>query len=96
MGSLQRRQQPQVSVNDLLRWTFSRVIRVSATGNPGSVLSEGEQGLVDRLSELATLDRWLEVWEKVTRLLERAEGANLDRKQVILNVFHALGRTVTR
>jgi len=84
------------SVNELLQWTFSRVIRVAATGNPGSVLSEREQGLVNRLSELATLDRWLEVWEKVTRLLERAEGANLDRKQVILNVFHALGRTVTR
>jgi len=84
------------SVNELLQWTFSRVIRVAATGNPGSILSESEQGLVNRLSELATLDRWLEVWEKVTRLLERAEGANLDRKQVILNVFHALGQTVTR
>jgi len=84
------------SVNELLQWTFSRVIRVAATGNPGSILSDREQGLVDRLSELATLDRWLEVWEKVTRLLERAEGANLDRKQVILNVFHALGQTVTR
>ncbi len=84
------------SVNELLQWTFSRVIRVAATGNPGSILSEREQGIVHRLSELATLDRWLEVWEKVTRLLERAEGANLDRKQVILNVFHALGQTVTR
>ena len=84
------------SVNELLQWTFSRVIRVAATGNPGSILSETELGLVNRLSELATLDRWLEVWEKVTRLLERAEGANLDRKQVILNVFHALGQTVTR
>ncbi len=84
------------SVNELLQWTFSRVIRVAATGNPGSILSESEQGLVNRLSELATLDRWLEVWEKITRLLERAEGANLDRKQVILNVFHALGQTVTR
>ena len=84
------------SVHELLQWMFSRVIRVAATGNPGSILSEREQGLVNRLSELATLDRWLEVWEKVTRLLERAEGANLDRKQVILNVFHTLGRTVTR
>lgn len=84
------------SVNELLQWMFSRVIRVAATGNPGSVLSEREQGLVNRLSGLATLDRWLEVWEKVSRLQERAEGANLDRKQVILNVFHALDRTVTR
>ena len=84
------------SVNDLLRWMFSRVIRVAATGNPGSALSEREKGLVDQLSSLATLERWLEVWENVSRLLERAEVANLDRKQVILNVFHVLGQKVTR
>jgi DNA polymerase-3 subunit delta' len=36
------------------------------------------------------LDPWLEVWEKITRLLARAESANLSPKQVVLNVFFAL------
>ena len=33
------------------------------------------------------LDRWFEVWEKTQRLFNRADGLNLDRKQLILNAF---------
>jgi DNA polymerase III subunit delta' len=36
------------------------------------------------------LDRWVEVWEKLTNLFAQAEGLNLDRKQVVLNTFFAL------
>jgi len=31
------------------------------------------------------LEPWLEVWEKITALLARTDGANLDRKSVVLN-----------
>jgi hypothetical protein len=34
------------------------------------------------------------VWEKVGRLAASAEGANLDRKQVLLNVFSVLERAL--
>jgi DNA polymerase III subunit delta' len=80
------------AARDLLHWKLSKIIRHAASGantNDGDAVST-------RLASLATLDRWLEVWEKITRLMERANGANLDRKQVILNVFHILGQAVTR
>jgi len=47
-------------------------------------VAEGVSGTV------GALDPWFEVWEKVTRLFERADSVNLDRKQVILNAFLAI------
>lgn len=38
----------------------------------------------------AGLEPWLEVWEKTHRLFARADSANLDRKQVVLQAFMAL------
>jgi len=40
----------------------------------------------------ASLDQWLAVWDKVSGLLARAEGANLDRKQVLLSAILAVQR----
>lgn len=53
---------------------------------------EDERAVMARLAAAASLDRWLEVWEKATRLMDRARAVNLDRKQVILNLFLALGQ----
>ena len=47
----------------------------------------GEAALMERLSS-GGLEPWLEVWEKVNCLLARAD--NLDRKQVVLNVFFTM------
>lgn len=38
----------------------------------------------------ATLARWVDVWEKTRRSSQLADTWNLDRKQVILNLFSAL------
>ena len=43
---------------------------------------------------MVSLDRWFEVWEKINRLLNKTDQINLDRKQVVLNVFLALENTV--
>ena len=48
--------------------------------------------LAERLLGLAGVDQWMEVWEKVTRLIAQADGINLDRKQVVLGAFHAMER----
>ena len=48
-----------------------------------------------RLVGMASLDRWAEVWEKISRLIAQADGVNLDRKQIVLNAFHAM-ETVAR
>ncbi len=39
---------------------------------------------------LTGLAGWVEVWEKTRRSAELADEWNLDRKQVILNLFSAL------
>jgi DNA polymerase-3 subunit delta' len=67
----------------LIRHAAADGLAVAAGG--GSVAEE--QALFARLAPAASLDRWLEVWEKTSRLLARAESARLDRKQVLLNVF---------
>jgi DNA polymerase-3 subunit delta' len=41
----------------------------------------GENGLMQRLMGAASLDHWLQSWEKVSRLFARVASANLDRKQ---------------
>ena len=46
----------------------------------------------ERLLGLAGVEQWMEVWEKVTRLIAQADGINLDRKQVVLGAFHAMER----
>jgi hypothetical protein len=53
----------------------------------------GEAEAMARLTRPASLDRWVEVWEKTHRLFGQSDTANLDRKQVLLEVFFALEET---
>jgi DNA polymerase-3 subunit delta' len=43
-----------------------------------------------RLAARRPLDRWVEVWEKLSRLFALVDVVNLDRKQAVLNAFFAL------
>ncbi len=57
-----------------------------AAGEPPVVAAE--DGLHRKLLGAASLDRWIEAWEKIARLLSRADPpVNLDRKQTVLNSF---------
>ncbi len=76
---------------DLLQFTLSRVIKRSAAENTTQHVPD----LITRLAGLATLDRWLAVWDNTNELITRCETANLDRKQVTLNIFQALAKAVT-
>lgn len=79
------------TAGDLIRWWLARTIVVAAGGpNADARLAAAEAATIGRLAPAAGLDRWLEVWEKINRLLGRTETANLDRKQVVLNVFLAI------
>ncbi len=86
------------TATDLLTWWLARVIRTGARfRKPGDhhIAAElevirGEADCARNLLALAGLDRWAEVWEKITRLFAQADGVNLDRKQVILNAFHEM------
>jgi DNA polymerase III subunit delta' len=46
-----------------------------------------ERGLREKFLAAASLDRWMEAWEKVARLLSRSDAVNLDRKQTVLGSF---------
>lgn len=42
-------------------------------------------------ADLSVLARWAEVWEKTRKSLRTAEAYNLDKKQVVLNLFQDMG-----
>lgn len=76
---------------ELLGWWFARMARMAATGEtPETQLFEGETALVARMQAAASLDRWLELWEKVSRLFDRVRSVNLDRKQAWVAGFLAI------
>ncbi len=86
------------TATELLTWWLGRQIRAVAGGGlaeaGGGPVDDRERHLFGRLEGTASLDRWLQVWEKISGLLARTEGANLDRKQVVLSAFLAIEDTV--
>jgi DNA polymerase III subunit delta' len=81
------------TVTDLTGWWLARLVRAGA--RPGIALAEtvaGEARLMERLLATASLERWLELWEKVTALFARTDAIALDRKQALLTAFLAVER----
>jgi DNA polymerase-3 subunit delta' len=71
-----------------LDWWLKRLCRQlaltaagSAENMPQSELFPGETALIERCRRAASLDRWIELWEKLNRLFDRVASVNLDRKQ---------------
>lgn len=84
-------------MTDLFRWWLARLVRAAAAGRIGgsgwAEIFPGETALAQRLAQWQGPDRWAEDWEQIGRLLDRGESVNLDRKQMLLNLFAALGRS---
>jgi DNA polymerase-3 subunit delta' len=74
----------------LERWLVGLVR--AAAGAPAAEVLRGEGAAMARLAAAGNLDRWIEVWEKTTRLIASADSVNLDRKQVLLSAFTSLQR----
>ena len=72
---------------ELIAWWLARLVRGAAEGRLPPEVVPGEGPVMARLVEGRTLVQWLGLWEKVTRLFARAEGANLDRKQVVITAL---------
>jgi DNA polymerase-3 subunit delta' len=84
-----------VMISELFRSWMSRMILAKGKDKSGfMILTEPEKIFMDQFSEIVSLDRWFELWEKINRLLSKTNKINLDRKQVILNVFLALENSV--
>ncbi|CCG43148.1 DNA polymerase III subunit delta' [Magnetospirillum molischianum] len=82
------------TVSELLCWWLARLVRNGGrVGEEGSrEVVSGESALVDRLLAAASLEQWLEVWEKISLMFARAEAVHLDRKQVLLGAFLTVER----
>ena len=78
----------------LIDWWLARLIRAKATGEVPPEIVAGEAAQNQRIAGATSLEHWIEVWEKVGRLVERADAVNLDRKAVTLDVFTMIERRV--
>lgn len=83
------------TVADLLRAWLAAIVRRCA-GAPTVVSGPADGETVAALAHAAPLERWLEVWDKASETLARAEPANMDRRQIILALFLHLETVVGR
>ncbi len=74
---------------ELVPGWIARMVTLAGGGEGDQVLP-GEAEAMRRLAGRRRLDQWVEVWENLTHLFAEADQINLDRKQVVLNVFFAL------
>jgi len=84
------------TVSMLLSWWIGRLARAGARGDAeglAPIVAE-EAGCAARLLAAAGVDRWMEVWEKVNSLADQTDRLNLDRKQIVLNMFAAMQRAM--
>ncbi|MCF8480116.1 MAG: DNA polymerase III subunit delta' [Rhodospirillum sp.] len=81
---------------ELFPWWLARMTRSGALGQAPAQVISGEAEVAARLLGAAPLDRWIEVWEKVGSLFERARAVHLDRKQTVLSAFLAVEQTLGR
>jgi DNA polymerase-3 subunit delta' len=76
--------------NYLFDGWFKGLARRAAVGEGPPPVVPAENGLHGKLLAAASLDRWIEAWENVARLLSRSDAVNLDRKQTVLGSFLTL------
>lgn len=83
-------------MRDFFRGLMAHLVRTAAVPEQehGSTSGREEHSVLAHLAPSASLDRWLEVWEKTHRLLACAETATLDRKQVVFDLFLTLQSAV--
>ncbi len=74
------------------RW-LARLVTAGARREPAPETVPGEAAVVAGLLGSAPLEQWLEVWEKVTRLLDQVDSANLDPKQALVSAFLTMAET---
>ncbi len=72
---------------ELLVWWLARLVRGAAERRLPPEVVAGEAAMMARLLEGRTLAKWLGLWEKIARLSAGAEGAHLDRKQVVITAL---------
>ncbi len=85
------------TVADLLTWWLARMVSVEARNDWARTaeIIPGEHAIADKLKAATELDQWVEVWEKVVRLFDRADAVHLDKKRIVLNALLAIEQKAT-
>lgn len=90
------------TLRHLIGQWLARLVIAGAQAELPPEIVPGEGRISAQFLARAPLDQWVEVWEKVTGLMARADSANLDRKQTIISAFltmaalHQGGRSPAR
>ncbi|MBI5119688.1 MAG: DNA polymerase III subunit delta' [Rhodospirillales bacterium] len=74
------------TLSNLFSGWLARLARQGGGGRVAEVVT-GEGEIMARLLARSSLDRWVELWEKLNHQFQRAEAVHLDRKQVVLSAF---------
>ncbi len=75
------------TLRDLIGRWLARLVIAGARAEAPAEIVPGEAQISAKFLARAPLEQWLQVWEKVTGLMARADGANLDRKQTVVSAF---------
>jgi len=75
---------------ELMRGWVARLVKAAGRPADGADLVAGEGALMARLDGQLGLEPRLALWDKVAGLLNRADAAYLDRKQVLMSAFLAI------
>lgn len=73
----------------LIEW-LSRVTREAGRGIMPDGRPDAEKTLILRLTRAGRLEQALEVWEKVSHLFARSDGANLDRRLTVISALNTV------
>jgi DNA polymerase-3 subunit delta' len=88
LASRQARDRYGLFTTMLVDW-LAAMVRTAATGDAGYAAPD-EAAAMARLAGTGDLGAWAEAYEKIGHSIARANGLNLDRKQVILTLFFSL------
>lgn len=72
---------------ELLHDWLQKLVRAGAGLSPGPEIVPGEHVVMQKLLGGASLEQWVQVWEKIGHAIAQAGALNTDRKLVILNAF---------
>ena len=75
-----------------MRGWVARLVKSDGAPPAAGELVAGEGPLMSRLGGQLGLEPRLALWDKVGGLLNRADSAYLDRKQVLMSAFLAIER----
>jgi DNA polymerase-3 subunit delta' len=75
------------TICELYPWWLSRLVRTAGNNFEGDNLVSAEQAVMKRLIAAHPLNDWVDLWEAGNKLIAKADSVNLDRKQVVLNLF---------